>query len=174
MSSYSDSFKKVDLTQRFGEAGVFAKTYIPSKIGDTYEAWKKFLLDSNKQILHQRLANPLEHFSQFPELEDLIKCGSLINQWLNQLDLPAFAFNLFNGNHLLYKTKYIEKMKSIDFYSKYSSDGEEALLEELKTIKEELQNIPEPDFLKENSEDEEEGSEVDEDEEDNWGDDVDL
>jgi CHAD domain-containing protein len=63
-------------------------------------------------------------------------------------------------------------MKNIDFYSKYSSDGEEALLEELKAIKEELGNVPEPDFSKAKSEESEEGSE--EEEEENWGDDVDL
>lgn len=82
---------------RFGEAGVFAKTYIPSKIGDTFTAWKKYLDDSNRKILHQRLANPMEHFSQFPELEDLIKCGKVVNTWLAELNIPAYAFSVFQG-----------------------------------------------------------------------------
>lgn len=89
-----------DLTRRFGEAGVFAKTYIPSKLEPTFEAWKAHLLDTNRKILHQRLANPVKHSSQFPELADLIKCGQIVNEWLSQVNPPAFAFSTLQGNRV--------------------------------------------------------------------------
>lgn len=85
---------------RFGEAGVFAKSYIPSKIEPTYEAWKSYLENSNKKILHQRLANPIKHNSQFPELADLLKCGEIVNQWMDGLSLPAYAFTTFQGKYI--------------------------------------------------------------------------
>lgn len=61
-------------------------------------------------------------------------------------------------------------MKNIDCYGKFSSDGEEGLLEELKQIQAEVEAVPPPDFSQAKSEESEEGSE----EEENWGDDDDV
>jgi hypothetical protein len=63
----------------------------------TFDAWKGYLLESNKQILHQRLANPVKHNSQFPELKDLMECGRIVNEWMPTLNLPAYAYATFQG-----------------------------------------------------------------------------
>ena len=150
---------------RFGEAGVFAKTYIPSKLGETFSAWKQHLLDSNRQIMHQRLANPLEHSSQFPELTDLLKCGEVVNEWISQLSLPAFAFSVLQGESSLTQ----DQLKTIDFFSIYSSEGPDVLKEKLTQISEQVEAVPPPDFSQQKSDESDE-----EEEEDTWGDEVEL
>lgn len=85
------------LILRFGEAGVFAKTYIPSRLEITFTTWKAHLLNTNKKLLHQRLANPMDYTSQFPELTDLLDCGKIVNDWLEKLILPAYCVSVFHG-----------------------------------------------------------------------------
>lgn len=95
--SIKNSINLPSLILRFGEAGVFAKTYIPTLLETTFKAWKKHLLNTNKKLLHQRLANPMDYTSQFPELVDLLKCGKIVNQWLESLSLPAHCVSVFHG-----------------------------------------------------------------------------
>ena len=47
--------------------------------------------------MFQRLANPLDQKSEFPELDDLLKCGEIVNAWVLKLDFPAYTHNAFQG-----------------------------------------------------------------------------
>eukprot|EP00127_Corallochytrium_limacisporum_P000942 Clim_evm26s33 gene=Clim_evmTU26s33 len=77
--------------QRFAEAAFFARTYLPSKVNDTTEAWKESLRAKGWHKAADAIASPAEYGNLFPEIEDAGKAEFLLASYLSQ-DNPAQSY----------------------------------------------------------------------------------
>ena len=114
-------------SERFGEAAIFAKTYLPSRIQEIFESWKGFLKRKGQNLLHKRLANPLEIPSEYSELAFLAEIEAVVEEIGGRPPLPASHY-----------PDFLEQTRDLDFYGLAKSAGIGALREKLGGIYEGL------------------------------------
>jgi hypothetical protein len=103
-------------SERFGEAAIFAKTYVPSKIQEVYEAWKGFLKRKGEHLLLKRLENPLSTPGEYPEFPVLVEIENLVDLVTSQQQLPCNKYAQFVG-----------LMEQLDFYEIAKNEGIDVL-----------------------------------------------
>lgn len=90
-------------SQRYAEAAMFAKTYLPSQITKCVELWKDYLKKNNFNLTAQKIADPMDYIndSSFSDLNILLKvaphtlhAASLARR--RQQPSPPFAHHLLN------------------------------------------------------------------------------
>src|SRR5690606_20828079 len=67
-------------TGRPAEAALFARTYCPSQLSSTVEAWKEALVAESRFKTAQSIAGPVEYPEMFPDLAG----GVEIEAWLQE------------------------------------------------------------------------------------------
>ena len=110
-------------SERFGEAAIFAKTYLPSRMQETFEGWRGFLQKKGPALLLKRLENPLEHSDRFPELAFLAEIESVVAEVIQ-------AHNVSGHKYL----KFQLLMEELDFYTVAKDEGLTKLRERLEHI----------------------------------------
>ncbi len=125
-------FQILLISEKFGQAAIFAKNYIPSKIDSVYKLWKDFLKSSNQNLLFKKLANPLEYQDQYPELKFLIEIEEVVEKNFRNKVLPAQTFSSYS----LY-------LNNLDFYSYAKANGIQELENHLRSF---VSNLDDPNF----------------------------
>ncbi|KRW99243.1 WD40-repeat-containing domain [Pseudocohnilembus persalinus] len=84
-------------SQRFSEAAIFAKTYLPSKINECVELWIKDLEENNHNITSKKIANPMEYIETdtYSDLKISLQLEQFYNQNLGNLNIDAKQFQEF-------------------------------------------------------------------------------
>jgi coatomer subunit beta' len=90
-----DVHQCVDMLLHIGrvpEAALFARTYVPSRIGEVVRIWKKELSNIS-DVLSQALADPTEHPEGFPNLDIAMNAEQIYQQAFEQSKRCASASN---------------------------------------------------------------------------------
>lgn len=85
-------------SQRYPEAAMFAKTYLPSQITKCVELWKDYLKKNNFNLTAQKIADPMDYIndSSFSDLNILLKIEKFQKQIADQKKpVPSHYFEAY-------------------------------------------------------------------------------
>ena len=96
---------------RVPEAALFARTYVPSRIGEVVAVWKKELSNIS-EVLSQSLADPTNHPEGFPHLDEALQAEQQYQEAFAQHRRAANAGNY--GAYVAERTSLMNEAGEID------------------------------------------------------------
>lgn len=99
-------------SRRYGEAAVFAKSYLPSRLKGVIDDWKHYLIKSGGSSLANRLGSPFELPESFPEISFLAEVHLAVEDASSLEGIPSQCYQGFT-----------EEIESLDFFAYAKKHG---------------------------------------------------